>query len=494
MRRRHFCLISAAAVLPPAARAQSLAARLETFVKDSIRARHGLWGIHVLDLSTGRNVFGYQDELLFVPASVTKLCSTAYALARLGADYRFRTLVTAPAGPDASGTIRGDLRLVGGNDPTLSGRKFPYQRDPQSQDPLQPLAELAGLLARARVTRIQGDVVGDDTAALWEPYPPGRAQEDSTWDYGAPVSALSFNDNRINLTVRPGRRPGDPAQLSVSPPLDYFLIQNRVTTIAGQGSNVSLERRPGSRQIRLWGAIGLRAKGEGRSLAVDDPALFAASAFREVLIRQGIAVAGRPVARHWYPGDNPLPAAPASGEVVLAERLSPPLADILTVVNKESVNLYAELLLLESARRTGGLASRTAALDGLLAFLREAGVPEDEARLFDASGLSMLNMITPRALTTLLAFMERSPHRQAFRNSLAIAGEEGTLRNRFPGLPAARRIQAKTGTLSRVNAIAGYADAPSAQRLAFAIFVNNHAAPGGEIRSLIDKICMLLVE
>lgn len=492
-RRNVFLLALAASLLPVPVSAQTPAARLESLLR-SLQPRHGLWGIHVVDLSDGQTVFAYQEDRLFVPASTAKLFSTAYALHRLGAEYRFRTAVAAPSLPDGGGMIRGDLRLIGGNDPSLSGRRFPYQRSAQPGDPLQPLAELAESLARAGVTRIEGDVVGDDTACYWEPFPSGRAQEDSTWDYGAPVSALSFNDNRLSLAVRPGSRAGDPARVVLSPRLDYFLVQNRVTTVAGRGSNLQVARTAGSRQIRLWGTIGVKSGGEGRSLAVDDPALFAAAAFREVLLRRGIAVTGRAVARHLYPGDVAPSAAVAPGEVILAERFSPPLSDILTVVNKESVNLHAELLLLETARRTSKTASRAEALEGLHAFLRQAGVAEGEARLLDASGLSMLSMITPRALTTVLAWMERSSQREFFRNSLAVGGEDGTLQNRFAALPAARRIQAKTGTLSRVNAIAGYAETAAGRRLAFAIVVNNHSAPGGEVRAVIDKMCMLLVE
>lgn len=493
MRRRSFCLSLAAALAPVRVSAQTLAGRIESVLR-AAQPRHGLWGVHVVDLATGRAVFAHQEDRMFVPASTAKLFSTAYALHRLGAGYRFRTAVAAPSRPDASGVIRGDVRLVGGNDPTLSGRRFPYQRNVQTSDPLDPLAELAAALAREGVRRIEGDIVGDDTACYWEPYPAGRAQEDAIWDYGAPVSALSFNDNRISVSVLPGSRAGDLARVAVSPRLDYFLVQNRVTTVAGRSSNVLVTRAAGSRQIRLWGTIGLQAGGEGRSLAVDDPALFAAAAFREVLMRGGIPVSGRAVARHLYPGEASAKGPGEPGEVVLAERLSPPLSDILTVVNKESVNLHAELLLLEAARRPDGAASRSAALEGLEAFLKEAGIPEGEARLLDASGLSMLNMISPRAVTGLLAWMERSANREAFRNSLAIAGEEGTLRSRFTSQPVARRIQAKTGTLSRVNAIAGYADTAAGGRLAFAVLVNNHTAPGGEVRALIDKICMLLVE
>lgn len=475
--------------------AQPLAERVELVFKESVRPRHGLWGLHVISLSRSEPVFAFQEDSFFVPASTAKLFTTAAALMRLGPEHRFRTTVVSSAAPDATGIIRGDVRLVGGGDPTLSGRQFPYRRDAQPVDPMQPLLELAEAVARKGVTRIQGDIVGDDTAYYWEPYATGRAQEDSLWEYGAPVSALSFNDNRISIAVRPGSRVGDAARIEVHPRVEYFFAQNRVKTVAGRASKVQVARSPGSRQLRLWGTTGAQSKGEGWSLAVEDPALFAAVAFRDALIRRGITVTGRAVARHLYPGDPPQGAGPAAGEVILAERLSPPLSDILTVVNKESLNLHAELLLCELGRRRTGIGSREAGLKELLSVLREAGVVEGEARLMDGSGLSMLSMVTPRALTALLVWMEKSPYREAFRNSLAVAGEDGTLRQRLTGLrPGAGRIWAKTGTLSRVNAIAGYAQSADGEWLTFAILVNNHAAAGAEVRAIIDKICMLLIE
>jgi D-alanyl-D-alanine carboxypeptidase/D-alanyl-D-alanine-endopeptidase (penicillin-binding protein 4) len=227
---------------------------------------------------------------------------------------------------------------------------------------------------------------------------------------------------------------------------------------------------------------------------VDDPAQFAAATLWDALIRRGVQVMGRPVARHRLTGEPapPRSTAAASG-VELARRLSPPLADILTVVNKESQNLHAELLLDEVGRARGREGSRAVGLEQLGRFLAEAGVPLEEVQLVDASGLSVLDMVTPQAMTRLLAYMDRSQNRAAWINSLAVAGEEGTLSQRFTEDPAAKRIRAKTGTLSHVSAIGGYALTASGETLAFAILVNNYTAPASEVRAIIDRIGMLLV-
>ena len=474
---------------------QSLEERIDAVLKSSATARRGLWGVHVVNLSTGQAVFGYQQDRFFVPASTAKLFSTALALERLGPAFRFTTVVTAARGPDASGRISGDLFLIGGGDPTLSGRVYPYKKDAPPGNPLSAIEELAdGIVARG-VRRIEGDVVGDDSAYPWEPYPEGRAQEDALWEYGAPVSALTVNDNRISLQVRPGRRAGDLAQIRVTPPLDYFVIENRVTTVAGAKPNVQIARQSGSRQLRVWGTMPPGAAPEGRSLAVDDPAQFAATALWDALIRRGVEIAGRPAARHRFAGETgDFGSGPKPSGVELARRLSPSLADILTVVNKESVNLHAELLLAEVGRVRGGMGSRAAGLEELRRFLTEAGVPSEEVRLVDASGLSTLDMVTPQAVTKLLAGMDRSPNREAWLNSLAVAGEDGTLSQRFKGDPAARRIRAKTGTLSHISAIGGYARSAGGDTLAFAILVNNYAVGATEVRAIVDRMCMLLVQ
>jgi D-alanyl-D-alanine carboxypeptidase/D-alanyl-D-alanine-endopeptidase (penicillin-binding protein 4) len=474
--------------------AQPLADRIAETLQSSATARRGLWGIHIVNLTTGETVFAYQQDRFFVPASTAKLFSTALALERLGPGYRFTTSILSTREPDANGRLAGDLRLTGGGDPTLSGRVFPYKKNAGAGNPLGAIEELADAVVARGVKRVDGDIVGDDTAYVWEPYPAGRSQEDAVWDYGAPVSALTVNDNRISLVVRPGRRAGDPAQIRVSPTLDYFAIENRVVTVAGGKSNVRVDRSNGSRQLRVWGTIPAGAAPEGRSLAVDDPAQFAAATLWDALIRRGVQVIGRPVARHRLPGESAPPrSAAASSGVELARRLSPPLEDILTVVNKESQNLHAELLLEEVGRALGREGSRAAGLEQLGRFLAEAGVPLEEVQMVDASGLSVLDMVTPQAMTRLLAYMDRSENRAAWMNSLAVAGEEGTLSQRFQEDPAAKRIRAKTGTLSHTSAIGGYALTAGGDTFAFAILVNNYAAPASEVRAVIDRIGMLLV-
>lgn len=331
------------AVRKPAVR-MTAAKRIQALLSTPA-AKNARWGIHAVNLKSGRVLFELHANEQFTPASNTKLFSTALAMERLGPAHRFTTTIRAAQAPDANGVIHGDLRLVGGGDPTLSGRAYPYQKDAERASPLEPIEQLARQLADRGVREVRGDIVGDDRLYVWAPYPEGWTLDDSIWDYGAPVSALPFNDNTFTLSLRPAPKAGALSLLSLNPPFLPFIVDNRVTTSAAGQSQVQLDRVPGSRQVRLYGNVALQSRGVRQTLAVDDPALYAAFVLRDVLTRRGIRVDGQPVALHRWTKDEPFD--PMSG-VELARRSSPPLTEVARVVNKVSQNLHAEILLRES--------------------------------------------------------------------------------------------------------------------------------------------------
>ena len=490
---RHLYLVLAA---PWLLCAQTLSEKIEAALSASQSARRGFWGIHAVSLDGGGTLAARDQDRSFVPASTAKLFSTALALARLGPLHRFATVITAAEPPDASGRLAGDLTLAGGGDPTMSSRPMPYGSNQGGRNPLQAIEDLAEQVAARGVRRIDGNVVGDDTAYPWEPYGEGRAQEDALWEYGAPVSALSLNENRVTLTVQAAQRSGEPARIRLSPPLEYFVIENRVRTMAAGEISIQLERMQGSRQLRVWGAVPVRSA-TSRLIALEDPAEFAAAALYEALTRRGVVISGRAVSRHRFSNEVPslkkgLVPAPSPGGVELARRVSPPLAEILEVTCKESLNLHAEMVLREVGRVRREMGSRQAALEELKAFLGEAGISEEECMLVDGSGLSMLNTVSPQALTRLLAYMYASPLREVWMRLLPVAGREGTMQGRLAGAPP-DTIRAKTGSMSRVGALAGYAQTKAGGVAAFAILANNFTVPAAQIRALADKIVMLVL-
>jgi serine-type D-Ala-D-Ala carboxypeptidase/endopeptidase (penicillin-binding protein 4) len=494
--KRLLCLLCLAVA---AVQAAGLNEKIERLLDASPAARAGFWGIQVVDLASGGVVYETNANRFFVPASNTKLFTTALALTRLGPGYRFTTTVRAESAPDAAGVVHGPLYLVGGGDPNLSARALPYRMGLVTGDPLAPIDALAAQVAARGVRRIEGDVVGDDTHYVWAPYPEGWGIDDPQFEYGAPVSALSVNDNAFTLTVRPGTRAGDLAALSLNPPLPFYRVDNRIRTAAGGERQIHFDRDPGGMQLRLWGSIPLGDRGADLVLGIEDPAAWAAAALRRALESRGIAIAGRATVRHIFPNQvaDLLQAVEAStppGAVELASRTSAPLADDLRVTDKVSQNLHAELALRAVARARRQIGSREAGVEEMATFLDEAGIDRSQYHLMDGSGLSRGNLVTAAAVVKLLRFLYDGPQRETWIGLLPIGGQDGTLSSRFGNPEATGRVHAKTGSLSHVSALSGYLQRRDGRWLAFSILTNNYNAPAGEVRGVMDRICTLVLE
>lgn len=470
--------------LIPADAASFLEQKIDELIRITPAVATGTFGIEVVQLGSGKVLYDRNAGKLFTPASNTKLFTTALALTRLGPDYRIPTRVYADRAPDADGRLDGDLIVVGLGDPSMSFEMIPYQKDATPADPLVAIEAFADQIAARGIRAISGNIVGDDSAFPADLFAPGWGIDDPVWDYGAPVSALSLGSNSIKLDLFPGPRTGDAATIGIKPPLEYFVVDNRVRTGGDRRLDV---RRPGGRELQITGAISAPAT---LWLAVDDPALYAATALYDALTRRGVRVSGGPAARHRSGADGPIPI----GGPVLAERMSPPLIEMLRVTDKISQNLWAELMLRQVALARTGDGSRKAGLDELKAFLIETGIAGTDYVFEDGSGLSRMTLVKPDAIVRLLRFMYDSPRRADWIGLLPVGGDDGTLANRFHKDPAAKNIHAKTGSLSHVNALSGYADSATYGEIAFSILVNHTNAPGSEIREFIDKIGMTLLE
>lgn len=473
-----------------------LALRLNALWKRELVPQRAFVGAAVVDVSSGELLFSRNGSMLFVPASNAKLYSTALALSSLGPDYRMETELRMEGEfLPASGQLKGDLVLVGKGDPSIGGRQYPYSRDTERQrdDSLPGLEAFVDAVLARGIRVVEGDIIGDDTAYLWEPFHEGWAQDDALFEYGAPVSALTLNDNAVRLTIRAGAQPGEPVDITIQPESEYFDILNEVRTVKGATARLEWERIPGQRLLVLRGELPPGAPARLERVAVDDPALFTAHVLRQALLRRGVTVRGNARARHRLPaeaatGGGTPETLPVSTLVHL--RLSPPLSELIMVVNKESQNLHAELLLREVARAKNGLGSRTDAISEMGRFLASAKVNRDGAILADASGLARLNLVSPESTAALLSAMWNGPHRDLWVASLPIGGDDGTLRNRFSGSPLASAVSAKTGTLRGVTALGGYARTRSGRVLAFSVMVNNHGGPSSQARAFLDTIAI----
>lgn len=461
--------------------ASLLEQKIDQLLRTTPAVEPGAVGVQIVQLGTGKVLYSRNAGKLLTPASNTKLFTTALALTELGPDYKIPTRVFS--GPD------GDLVLAGRGDPSMSFIPIPYSKDAPVRDPNSDMDALAADIAAQGVRTIVGDVVGDDTAFPADLFPPGWALDDAVWDYGAPVSALNFAGNSIRVTLEPGAHAGDPATVNLLPAVDYMVIENRIRTAETGSPDVNV-RRIGEREFELTGTISIEKGPAILWLAADDPALYAATALYDALARRGITITGQPRARHRYESTT---GAAASGQLII-ERMSPALAELLRVTDKVSQNLWAELMLRQVALAKTGNGSRRAGLDCLRAFLSRAGIADTDYAFHDGSGLSRMTLVKPEAIVKLLQFMYASQHRVLWIGLLPVGGEDGSLEKRFSKDPAAKNIHAKTGSLSHVNALSGYADSATYGEVAFAIVVNHTIAPSAEIRAFIDKIGMILLE
>jgi D-alanyl-D-alanine carboxypeptidase/D-alanyl-D-alanine-endopeptidase (penicillin-binding protein 4) len=483
-------LASAPAAFAREPAAPSALARAIDRVVSAPRWSEALWGIEVRSLKTGRLLYQRNAGKNLKPASTFKLLTTAAALDAMPADTRLRTTVETAAPLDASGLLAGDVYLVGRGDPGLSGRFVDgrwvdFSQRPEDRRPTAELERLADQLKAAGVQRIEGRLIGHERLFGGDRRGSDWAWEDLVWCFGAEVSALSFNDNCAELRALPGAKPGDPLTIERRPVSSYYQVVSTATSApAGTKSELRLERDLGSNVIKLSGAYPLGDKPWQGSVALEDPARYATTVFSEVLAARGIAFQGS-----IGTSSDALP----DGVRVLASLESAPLSEILKGVNKPSQNLHTEMLLRLLGAQVKGQGTVEAGHQALSEFLERSGVAKEPGSLRDASGLSRSDLIPPHELVSLLVAMDRHPRAQAFRESLPIAGVDGSLKNRMNGSAAEGRVLAKTGSIRHVNALAGYATTRAGERLAFSLVVNHYTGPARDSTAALDEIANVLV-
>lgn len=415
--------------------------------------RRGSWGMMVVSLSHGDTLFAVNADVPYVPASTQKLLTSVLALESLGPAYRYQTDVLH-TGTLSDGRIDGDLILRGDGDPSLSTRFV-------GRTPDVVMDSIAARVARAGVREVTGRVIGDASAFESRSIPAGwnpRILQDS---YAGRVSGLSLNDNLVWLTIRPSVR-GQPADVFLEPATSTIPLRSSLKTVAGSRAKLRYTRINGV--ITVSGTIGVDAAPRSYVYVVEDPASFTTGAFLAALGRQGIKVAGG-LAMARTPSD----AQP------LTMWKSAPLETLLTVMNRESVNLIAEHVYRAAARGADRRASGSAlTADTALRALvqRAAGVAGGAVQSTDGSGLSQLDKVSPRALVQLLGWADRAAWSSLFHASLPLAGESGTMRRRMSGTSAQTNLHAKTGTMNDVLALAGYVTARNGELLAFALMYN----------------------
>lgn len=448
--------------------------------------RRGSVGLKVMSLDTGEVVYERDAEKYFMPASNMKSFTIAAALDNLGPDHRFVTTVFATSQPGKDGVLKGDLIIFGRGDPSFSWRF-------NDGDWYAAIDRFADEIIAAGISKIEGNIVGDDSYYNTEPLPEGWEWDDLQWYYGAEVSALSVNDNVATLKVTPGPEGSAPA-VEFMPASSQFKVINTARTVkAGEKKTFRIKKRLGDNTYEIMGAIPAGDAGFSGSISFSDPAAVFADLLKERLELKGVAVSGKATGVGRDERDGA--ALSSEGLVALVNHQSPPLAIIAENTMKPSQNLYTELILRSLGEIKGDPTSNRSSEDKGKALvsdlLKRAGVDPESVVQYDGSGLSRHNLITPNASMMLYKYMDSAKYSAFWKNALTIAGVDGTLRRRFLNTSASANVRGKTGTIDQVSALSGYVTSKAGERFVFSVLTNG--IPNASLRvSTIDEIVLHL--
>ena len=435
------------------------------------------WGVIAVSLTDGRVVCSRDGRKLFNPASIQKTLTAIVALDKLGADFRWKTSVVSANSIDTDGTLGGDLVLRGEGAPDFDNAA---------------LENLVTQLQAKGLRRVKGSVVGDSSYFRGEVIGQGWTWDELQTYWGAEANALTFNENQAFINVENGvaKTSTDYIRASIGMPQPINANTSSEQNYETGGVRRGLE----DNEFYVWGT----SKNFGMRVAVHNPAQWAAKSLREILEKKGIVVEGETRSRDWKTEDGFVPEK----AFVLAQIESETLGEIVRKMNKHSINLFAELILRTLGTKFGTevpdniqlpqsvRGDDTAGAALIKKWLLEHKIAANDVQISDGSGLSRLDFVTPESFAKAFIAAAREPYAQVFTDSLPIAAIDGTLGGRLSA--AKGKVLAKTGTVSFVNSLAGYAQHKSGEVFTFAVIANNETHKNAAV-ALIDKIVLKLV-
>ncbi len=436
-------------------------------------------GIMVQSLKTGEILYQHNANKLLMPASNEKIPTAAAALIKFGPDFRFRTRVYG-TGQVENGALRGNLVIVGGGDPSIGYRGC------QEKDTCMVFEEWIQALKQKGVERIDGHLIGVDDVFDDQSIGYGWSLDDLSYGYSAQISGLNFNENYARLSITVDSLTQKP-KISLFPDTDYINIIDELTVVSEtQESIIEVQRPENTNQITVKGTI-QNHDHYAQNIAVHNPTTYFLSAFSRELARSGITLSGDEIDADEWPD-----SLSQDENQLLYTHLSPPFHDILKTLMKESQNLYAECFVKLLGSHFGKEGSFAEGQKIVKTTLLRFGLEEESYQYRDGSGLCRYNYISPHHLIKILRGMYYHRYGTYYRDSLPIAGVDGTIDYRMKGTVAQGNIHAKTGTLSNVRCLSGYARSQDDEPLAFSIMANNYICNVNVIMDLQDQICMLL--
>ncbi|MDH3522608.1 MAG: D-alanyl-D-alanine carboxypeptidase/D-alanyl-D-alanine-endopeptidase [Acidobacteriota bacterium] len=451
---------------------------------EKVRRAAPALGVHVVEVRSGETVYAYEPDRVRIVASNAKLFTSAAAVDRLTPGYFLETTLQA-RGLVLEGRLAGDLAVVGAGDPTISGRHH-------GDDPLFVFRQWGRELRAAGIERVGGDLVLVDGFFEAEGVHPDWPRDQLHKWYEAPVSALTFNDNCVWVSVRPGAAPGAPASVEITPDVPTVRVESRaLTTSRSRSHSIAVDRRPGSNVVEVSGLVYQGAEPFVVAVTVPDPARLFGDGLAAGLAQAGVTLEGAVRVEHHLP-ESPW-------RVLVRHRTS--LQTVLEVTNKRSQNLYAEALLKLLGAELCGEGSWASGARVVASFLEELGIEPGAYSFVDGSGMSRNDQFSPRQVTALLRHMFFHRHGRAYMQSLAYAGESdldppwmtSSLSERFVEERYRHNVVAKTGGLDGVSTLSGYAKGRSGTLYAFSILCNG-APARWRAKQAQDEIVRALVD
>ncbi|MBN1489040.1 MAG: D-alanyl-D-alanine carboxypeptidase/D-alanyl-D-alanine-endopeptidase [Phycisphaerae bacterium] len=480
---------SASAALTPAVR--QLRADLDA-VFDEPKYDCAFWGVRV-ERANGEVLYDRLGHKQFTTASNMKLYTTAAALERLGPDFTYETRVEAIGTVDADGTLVGDLVIVGSGDPSLGAWHPDADRNSR-----QVLADWVAKVKAAGIRRITGDIVGDGRCFTSEFYCENWNYGDLHFWYAAGSSGLAIEENAYRVQIRPGQKVGDLAILDITPATSYIALVNDTRTVEAGGANTadSVPHNTEGNVRRFAGTIAMDREVINERGSVWNGACYAAHLFGEALAREGIEVQGRPVNIRMLDSPDRIDRVESARRTILATTISPPLSELVAVVNKISHNFFADQIVRTLGlheQGTGDFASGAAAVR---AWLTDIGAPQAEAfQMRDGSGLARVDAVQPRQTCHLLWHMRQSAQGgEAYYASLPVGGVDGTLAKRLTDPSTKGNVRAKTGYIGHVRCLSGYVTDTDGEELVFSMMCNQYVVPTGEVNDSQDAACKILAQ
>ncbi len=438
------------------------------------------WGVLIQSLETGEYFYKRNEDKLFRPASNMKLFTTAAGLILLGSEYKFSTSLFMNGIMDGS-ILKGNLIIQGGGDPAISGRFF-------NGDIYKVFNDWADSLLAIGIDEIEGNIIGDDNLFDDVGLGSGWSWDYETYWFSAPSGAISFNDNCVDILVSVDTITNRP-KINIYPDTKYITLVNDVSVVSKDtAALIDVHRERGTNIINVFGTIRNGKDSIKTYATVNNPTQYAMVVLKEVLERKGIKVKGYAVDI-----DDVEEVIDFSKMDQLFVHYSPPLKDIIKVINKNSQNFFAEQLLKTIGLEEEGYGTIENGVKAVSDLLNEMGINSESLVMVDGSGLSQLNLVSPRHLVSLLSYMFKSNYFIPFYNSLPIAGIDGTLGTRMKGTRAENQVRAKTGYLAFGRSLSGYAYTGDNEPIAFSIISNNFTVPVKLAENIQDLVCLRLV-